>query len=1501
MLASGKNTQAAPGATLPDDIKEEFILMKRRILSALTALALLLTMCPLGALAADADTVQVEAQTESIALPDEYAVEDNDELFDLFVMKELYGLDDSATTFGDAAGSQLKGLDANIYAALKKRIEGVAKNGGSTKFMLPFTELEVTKTSWAQNELTNAILDEKGEISDAAMKEVQDKLAFNGKAVVHALLVDLPYDFYWFDKTVNYTAGALSFGATIIDEKTTNLSVKDGITFTFQVAQAYQASDNKADAPKVTSDVTKVTNAADKAVEIVGKYKDSSDFEKLDGYRKEICDLVEYNHTAADNKNTPYGDPWQLIYVFDGDETTKVVCEGYSKAFQYLCDLTTFADNNVKCYTVTGTMNGGTGAGAHMWNIVTIDSKNYLVDITNCDEGTVGAFDKLFLVGTNQRTGNDNYIFNAGNEQITYIYDTDYADLLGAGVLNLATENYNKKITPVVTTPPDVATITYGDTLVDTQLSNGKVQVSRDANAEVVAGNWTWKEGQAIDSAGDKTLTVVFTPSDQEKYNIIDDYAVSVKVNQKKLTDVTIGTISDEFYTGEEIRPDVTAASATTLTKDTDYTVEYSNNTQAGTATVKVKPVSTSNYTFDELTTTFTIKKYTAEITIAVNTPVTYDGEKVDYKKSGESGADTADITYTYDGDGTVSVEWYDENGTALQDAPPLDVGSYQIGISAAASNKFDAVAKVTESFTIVPATYQFTNADIDFKTYPRNVSVRTNLPASSTTHGKGLNGDKIEGTLTWYDDEQKNNVTDSSKTFETEGTRTLYWVFTPDGNATNYVTTAESGSLDFTVTEKEPQNLYFAKAEIEAVFEGEIPVNNLVNSVTTGGGEITYTSSEPRVATVTNDGTVTIVGVGETIITATAVANDTYAEGKGSYKLVVKPKPISITLAFADPSKTEYIYENAPITPAVKVIVTGSDPEKVLVEGTDYTVVYTDNNAVGTATVKVVPAGNYTWDENTNPLTFEIKAKPSDPVNPDPTLKTQNITFPANEVKKIYGDADFTQAINADSTGRTITYASSDAAIATVTNAGVVHIVKPGTVTITATAAQNATYAEASASYTLTIDKATVTITAANKSAYVGDSAPTLGSGDYTITGLVGDDKLVGDVNIAYASTPDMSRAGTVSIQVSGGTVPDADKYNTAIQYVYGTLTISTRSTSSSSSSGGGGKRRPSSSSSSTPTQTTTKNPQTGAVVETTKNPDGSRTQVTTETDGTVSTRITDANGSVSCEVSIPSGVHEKSLPISSLRATKDSANAPTLTIFAQADVKVKVPVSNLTPGVVAIVVGTNGQQEILKTSVPETDGLSFTAHGDVTIKIVDNSKTFSDVKASDWHKNAVDFASARSLFNGTSNTTFSPESPMTRGMLAMVLHNLEDNPPAASNIYFPDVAAGAWYADAVRWASAKGIISGYDNGQVGAEDDISREQLAVILWRYAGSPAASSSTLNFTDAAMASGYATSALSWATEAGIISGTGNGALSPKAQASRAQVAQMLKNFITVMN
>ena len=109
--------------------------------------------------------------------------------------------------------------------------------------------------------------------------------------------------------------------------------------------------------------------------------------------------------------------------------------------------------------------------------------------------------------------------------------------------------------------------------------------------------------------------------------------------------------------------------------------------------------------------------------------------------------------------------------------------------------------------------------------------------------------------------------------------------------------------------------------------------------------------------------------------------------------------------------------------------------------------------------------------------------------------------------------------------------------------------------------------------------------------------------------------------------------------------------------------------------------------------------------------------------------------------------------------------------------------------------------------------------------------------------------------------------------------------------------MAGEAWYAGAVRWAAGQGIVGGYGNGTFGPNNPITREQLAVMLWRYSGSPAATNKELHFSDEAEIGGYAQEALRWAVENGILNGYGDGRLGPKGQATRAQVAQMLKNFV----
>lgn len=178
--------------------------------------------------------------------------------------------------------------------------------------------------------------------------------------------------------------------------------------------------------------------------------------------------------------------------------------------------------------------------------------------------------------------------------------------------------------------------------------------------------------------------------------------------------------------------------------------------------------------------------------------------------------------------------------------------------------------------------------------------------------------------------------------------------------------------------------------------------------------------------------------------------------------------------------------------------------------------------------------------------------------------------------------------------------------------------------------------------------------------------------------------------------------------------------------------------------------------------------------------------------------------------------------------------------------------------------------------------------------------SKTkFNDVSANDWFASAVDYVTGKGMMNGTADNTFSPKANTTRGMVVTVLYRLE-NQPSTSAASFTDVASGAYYANAVAWANANGIVSGYGSGKFGPNDKVTREQLAAILYRYAQykkyDVSGAKSLDGYTDAQSVSSYAVPALQWANAAGIVTGKSGSKLDPKGNATRAEVAAMLMRF-----
>ena len=534
-----------------------------------------------------------------------------------------------------------------------------------------------------------------------------------------------------------------------------------------------------------------------------------------------------------------------------------------------------------------------------------------------------------------------------------------------------------------------------------------------------------------------------------------------------------------------------------------------------------------------------------------------------------------------------------------------------------------------------------------------------------------------------------------------------------------------------------------------------------------------------------------------------------------------------------------------------------------------------TESN-IGTVTVKVTSGNIVDFD-----LTINVNATNKIVPTGEPTLSTETLTY-GQALSAIKLSGKLHDNVNNKDVEGMFTWVDGT--------------VKPNAGSYEAawkfTPTDGGTYAETTGTVSITVNKAKPT-------------------GDPTYTKITAANKTLKDAALKpNASWP----SGTVQwVDKDGKPLPAATQVQANTEYTWsftpadtanyngatGELTLYSVSTG-----GGGGGGSSSGSTVKTDTVTNpdgsvtkTETKSDGTVVETTTGKDGSTTKTETKKDGSSVTESkdaagstgtvkTDKNGQTTAETALSNKAIEDAKrngePVKApveVKATRDSNTAPTVKIELprnSGETKVEIPVTNVKPGTVAVLVHPDGTEEIVKNSLPTEDGIQLTVNGGATVKIVDNSKDFADTR-NHWAKDAIDFVSARGLVNGMSATIYAPNNSTTRAQLWTILARQAD----------ADLTGGAtWFENAQNWAKAKGISDGANpNGT------INRAQMVTMLWRAMGQPAAASGA-SFADVPADSYYA-QAVAWAVENGITAGVGGGRFDPNSTCTRAQIVTFL--------
>ena len=769
---------------------------------------------------------------------------------------------------------------------------------------------------------------------------------------------------------------------------------------------------------------------------------------------------------------------------------------------------------------------------------------------------------------------------------------------------------------------------------------------------------------------------------------------------------------------------------------------------------------------------------------------------------------------YTVPGDVKATVTYAKADGTDLSERPN-NAGDYTVTVSYETATE---IHTGTKDFTIRPKT--LTKDDLTYsgqitKVYDTNTNAPSDLTVSVRQDSLvGSDTLAVSGTLKY----NSANVNEANQI-----------IFTPTAITTGNYALAATEKLTITeATITKANQATLTVTSTDATYGTDLALTTKGGS---GTGEVTYTvRNDTGEATIVDGSKLHPTKAGTVFVTATKTGDNNYE--------AVTSVAEKITIGRADyngeVSKTVNIVKG--LTTEQTGTLTAADffPEGQMPDGAKITAWSLTSRPTAILSAVSVDGGKLTYlsakniataSEESGIVTIaatnykDIEAKLI--FHPTDKQPQDGFKFENGSVTKIYGDPDFTLAAAGAAAGSAVTYESSDKTVATVDATGKVTILKAGGTVITATAAETADYKQATATYTLTVKKKTVTVKAKDQTAYVGDEVPTLGADSYTVSGLVGGDTLTTQPTVKYVdangseTTPDKTKTGETIIRASGAAASD----NYTISYVDGKLTVSTRPS-------GGGSR-----------------PSTHPV----------KAEVSKDPDGSVSLSKTNA------------------------------AKGDKVTVTVKPDRHYEVDE--------VIVRDSKGKQLAVKDNGDGTFTFEMPADKVTVEPTFSWVNPFADVADSAYYVDAVEWMLKREVTQGTTETTFSPNLNCTRAQIVTFLWRAAGSPEPKGTVGFADVSAGSYYAKAVAWAIENGITGGTGDGLFSPDATCTRAQSAAFLYRAAGSPAVGGSA-GFSDVA-ADAYYAQAVAWAKEHGITDGIGGGLFGSANDCTRAQIAAFL--------